>query len=810
MIFYNNIYKLNSFIFILYKMSIQFNPEQLAIINAPLQKHIRICAGAGSGKTTTIVYRVQYLIKSNINPKKILICTFNVDAANVIKSKIENIIGKSHKITIGTIDSIGYKFIKQYSTNAFRSVQEYSTEFLNILNSDNAEKILDQYDYVFFDEFQDASSIQFDILKRFSIKSFLTVIGDDAQNIYQWRGSQIEYILNFDKYFPMSITFLLQYSYRSTPEIINFALNSIANNTDQIKKTMIPIKSSLQSPILPSIISLSKSSHNAYIIDRLRYYISINIPLEEICILSRNNYGLESIEEDLIKADINYISLISTSKSKIMSNHIVLSTIHKVKGLEFDTVFLIGCDDMTLPSSIDPITIQEERRLFYVGITRPRSYLEITFTTNYCSRFIGEIKSTLYNFINFDPKFFNHAPRQTYIFETSLEKLLSNINVEKLRSLDILPEIKPISTKIHSSTKINSYIKDHNLLSDYEAFLQSYINVRLNIKDSYHNAVLNHIKLPQHEYLIFRKYHSQIYLKIHKFLLEKKTYNIGIKDLDKTPTDLPYIKQVESKDVSPIVRLSKQILEQCLKLNCTIYDLYITLEDYVPEFFLRELKNISTQSISNEDIYHRSLCKNIFHNKRRLLYKNVMSYFVSNKNIFEYIDKWIKDYLTENSNLLAININNTLYNIHSNINFYDKKSKSLIMITLSTTDNFELILYNIGKISLLKLNPTYSHLLIENIRIYNPVEGSQTDIPLNKWNSYKNFLANIDKNRSDTLSKIETKPIHKSVSKSKPTSKSVSKSVSKSIFTPLEISTNTMENDEIYNLYENFQKKKKN
>ena len=73
MIFYNNIYKLNSFIFIIYKMSIQFNPEQLAIINAPLQKHIRICAGAGSGKTTTIVYRVQYLIKSNINPKKILI-----------------------------------------------------------------------------------------------------------------------------------------------------------------------------------------------------------------------------------------------------------------------------------------------------------------------------------------------------------------------------------------------------------------------------------------------------------------------------------------------------------------------------------------------------------------------------------------------------------------------------------------------------------------------------------------------------------------------------------------------------------------
>lgn len=114
---------------------------------------------------------------------------------------------------------------------------------------------------------------------------------------------------------------------------------------------------------------------------------------------------MKKLEEEFEKSKLRYISLISdndSTKIKIIPNHICLTTIHKAKGLEWDVVFLIDCDDSKFPSEIDPIAIEEERRLFYVGITRPKTYLEITFTSNVISRFVGELPSQLYHFPKFD------------------------------------------------------------------------------------------------------------------------------------------------------------------------------------------------------------------------------------------------------------------------------------------------------------------------------------------------------------------------------------------------------------------------
>ena len=62
-------------------------------------------------------------------------------------------------------------------------------------------------------------------------------------------------------------------------------------------------------------------------------------------------------------------------KPNIQKNHLTLTTTHRSKGLEWDTVFFIGCCDKYFPHYTDNITIQEERRLFYVGITRTKENL---------------------------------------------------------------------------------------------------------------------------------------------------------------------------------------------------------------------------------------------------------------------------------------------------------------------------------------------------------------------------------------------------------------------------------------------------
>jgi DNA helicase-2/ATP-dependent DNA helicase PcrA len=82
----------------------------------------------------------------------------------------------------------------------------------------------------------------------------------------------------------------------------------------------------------------------------------------------------------------------------------ILSTIHASKGLEYDVVFLVGCEEDLLPhykSKTSDLDVEEERRLMYVAITRPKRYLYISFANlrkgefNQKSRFLKEIEKSM-------------------------------------------------------------------------------------------------------------------------------------------------------------------------------------------------------------------------------------------------------------------------------------------------------------------------------------------------------------------------------------------------------------------------------
>ena len=81
---------------------------------------------------------------------------------------------------------------------------------------------LESIDYIFFDEYQDVNPIQNQILEEFVKRGInLMVVGDPRQSIYSFRGSQVEFINNFQNQFPNSSKFILPYNYRSCFEIVN-------------------------------------------------------------------------------------------------------------------------------------------------------------------------------------------------------------------------------------------------------------------------------------------------------------------------------------------------------------------------------------------------------------------------------------------------------------------------------------------------------------------------------------------------------------------------------------------------------------
>ena len=225
--------------------TLKVSDEQYKCIVHDIKSHVRILACPGSGKTTTLICRIKYLIDSGVDPKKIMFTTFNIDASQNMKNKLTELFGFLPDITIGTIDSIACGYYNKYFQSDYHvGVAEYTTKLVEFLEVDKKGIILNKFEYIFFDEFQDINDVQFRIIELFYKNgTYINVIGDDAQSIYQWRGSNIDFILNFDKYIDDLITFTLNNNYRSTPEkIIDFANNSIKHNVDQIPKQMISHK----------------------------------------------------------------------------------------------------------------------------------------------------------------------------------------------------------------------------------------------------------------------------------------------------------------------------------------------------------------------------------------------------------------------------------------------------------------------------------------------------------------------------------------------------------------------------------------
>jgi len=751
---------------------INLNPQQKEIVYSPLNQNIRILACAGSGKTTTLIHRIRYLIDQNINPDHILITTFNIDASNSIKQKISTLI-QSKIPYIGTIDHISKRFFYKYKIDTslnFLGVSEYSLKLLEFLkNKEISKPLLNQYKYIFFDEFQDINNVQFQILKQFyNNGSYITVIGDDAQNIYSFRNSNIDFILNLEKYFDHLTTYSLTYNYRSTKEIIDFANYSISYNNDQIKKQMIPIrKKQSTKPIIKYYSNLKQQNIEIIkIISDLHFKKNINF--EDIAILSRNNYSLKILEEQIEEHNlhnpenkINYIALISNSSSdkkpKIQNQHLTLTTIHKSKGLEWKVIFLISCEDKYFPSQIDKISIQEERRLFYVAITRPKNILYISFTSNHVSRFIHEIDSNLYNFLNFNQSFFQYDHKRNQKFINSVTEIIDILNEEhlhQLRELNILQNFKINEQKLHNSHNYHENINKFYLHSDYGNFIDRYISRLIGeynpksqgLKDQIAEIVIAAVNLDRHHFKIYQKYKQNFIHNIHLIKPSTKSnHYLSILSSNEKKNHISPIILQDSYYIHTIITL---LLETSQKYEIPIDKLLLIPKNYLPINFkdkmIQSLKNFKNHKLNSNnillDIYHISLCASIYDQRRRLLYKNVFPIFNDNQLILENIQNNYLQKIINNKLLCKYSIHSEIHDIVGEIDLIDLTQKKIIDYKTSLQKNIDIkwILQLLTYFSLLKLKK--KKISFTSIEIYNPLQGYLYNIDLTNWNKHNELL----------------------------------------------------------------------
>ncbi|ARF08649.1 UvrD/REP helicase family protein [Catovirus CTV1] len=670
---------------------VNLNEEQIKVVKSPPDNHIRIIACAGSGKTTTIVCRIKYLVDNYVVPEKILLLTFNVESYHNLKKRITEAFGFEPKIEIRTIDSFSAKIYYNYQFDKVKTkyVGEFAI-FAEKIMKEHGKIICNNYEYVFFDEFQDVSDIQFNILKHFGDNGcYLTVIGDDNQNIYQWRGTNNMYIINFDNWFKNTNTYTLATNYRSNESIVSLSNNSIILNKNKIEKQMIAINKNRNIPKL-----LLHESQDVMFKKVMSLLLEIkrnnNYDLEKFAIVSRTNTYLKLFEEYLCKRhpEIEFVSFVTDdNNTKIVSekNKLTLTTIHKAKGLEWDVVFLVGLSDSSFPSKFNNsnANIEEERRVFYVAVTRAKNYLY--FMANLkelsLSRFVFEVIDHI--------KYENHTSKRKF---DQVEKLFSYENYDYVKKVYNIREL----AKCMSASDYDKFRKENLLLDD---------NVKEDIIFSEEYKFDNNIKKNLLETDISNFFNKYIFRKCMKEITDLSAESI-IKSENLSEEEMNVYVSENLENIFEECNYDKDCLknffsnkEMSSKNKSIVKNIIERIQDSTKNFvrvftyptrFVKQLNDSYKKYIMKEndndsilsDIYTVSLCDKICEGRKRLMYKNVFPFFKEDYNK-------IKDRL----NVFADQLNhrNIIHNLPIGLSIEIEKNPITIKDKIMAIDNDSVI-----------------------------------------------------------------------------------------------------------------------
>lgn len=162
-----------------------------------------------------------------------------------------------------------------------------------------------RFQYILIDEFQDTNNIQYDWVKIFAKDNAqLTVVGDDDQSIYSWRGANVDNMHRLKLDYKNLITIKLEQNYRSTGTILAAANAIIAYNNNRLGKTLWTQNGNGE--LITLYPAFNDIDEARYIVDKTKFWQRNNLKRSEIAVLYRSNAQSRVIEEQLIQAGIPY------------------------------------------------------------------------------------------------------------------------------------------------------------------------------------------------------------------------------------------------------------------------------------------------------------------------------------------------------------------------------------------------------------------------------------------------------------------------------------------------------------------------
>ncbi|MGI8605378.1 MAG: ATP-dependent helicase, partial [Verrucomicrobiales bacterium] len=386
------------------------NPQQFEAVTSPPGQAL-VIAGAGSGKTRTLTYRVAYLIANAISPENILLLTFTNKAAREMLERVNDLVpGQAASVWGGTFHSIGNRLLRRHAdvlgftrsfsildsddqkslltkiinssgfavdgeaprgkkgrrksdsgfpkapvlggiislaTNTCRAVDEIIRDRYAYFEESSAHiqqvaasyarkkkesnsmdfddllaltvKLLRQHEavrryyqrqfqFILVDEYQDTNALQSEFIDVLAGEDGnIMVVGDDAQSIYSWRGANFENILKFPQRHPSAQVYRIETNYRSVPEVLELANESILANKRQFRKVLRADRTSRGAR--PALVALADPQvQAAFVSQRLReLHERDGIPWRDMAVLYRAHFQSMDVQMQLTQDRIPFL-----------------------------------------------------------------------------------------------------------------------------------------------------------------------------------------------------------------------------------------------------------------------------------------------------------------------------------------------------------------------------------------------------------------------------------------------------------------------------------------------------------------------
>lgn len=321
-----------------------------------------------------------------------------------------------NKLFFSICEQCYYEYAKRLKEKNAIDFEDMINDSARILHDEEIKGNKLDFKYIIVDEFQDISRQRFNLTLELSrlCNAKIIAVGDDWQSIYAYAGSDITLFTKFKESFGYGLELSITRTYRNAQEVIDIAGGFIQKNNAQIAKALISSKS-IDNPVIIQTYTedVDRSKYEGRggkffllgeTVEKIMKEILAEKPDSSILLLGR--YGFDGF--NLTKsADFVYWEKTGNVSSNTFADiEMEFLTVHRAKGLGYDNVIIINAVDSVygFPSKVqdDPvlryvtnedrsIDYAEERRLFYVALTRTKNRVYIVAPQQRPSAFVREL-----------------------------------------------------------------------------------------------------------------------------------------------------------------------------------------------------------------------------------------------------------------------------------------------------------------------------------------------------------------------------------------------------------------------------------